>query len=404
MGRFYDALQRAEFGAIAEVKRRSPSAGDLRPDADPASLARDFERHGASAVSILVDRQFAGSLADLSAARAASSVPLLGKGFFRTRKDLADVRDAGADAALLILRDLDDAQASALLDDVNELGLDALVEAHNEEELKRAEDMGAAIIGVNARDLSTFEIDRRSQLELIARAPADRVIVAESAIWSRAQGAAAQLAGADAMLVGSSLMRAPDPGSKLRELISRPLVKTCGITREEDVDAAVEAGADMIGFVLADSPRRAAAPLPVPETVLSVGVFIDEPTDVGTDLVQVYPEEAGHRARDGALVWRGREVAQVLDLPWGQEDATHWTRAAQATGRIMLSGGLAADNVGRAIAEVRPWAVDASRSLEVSPGRKIAWRMRSFVEAARIAGEPPIDGETRVSNEGGGGE
>ncbi len=404
MGRFYDALRRAKFGAIAEVKRRSPSAGDLRPDADPASLARDFERHGASAVSILVDHRFAGSLADLQAARASSSLPLLGKGFFHTRQDLSDLRDAGADAALLILRDLDDAQASALLNDAAELGLDALVEAHNEEELKRAQDMGAAIIGVNARDLSTFDIDRRRQLELIARAPTDRVIVAESAIWSRAQGAAAELAGADAVLVGSALMRAPNPGSKLRELISRPLVKTCGITREEDVDAAVEAGADMIGFVLAESPRRTAAPLPVPETVLSVGVFIDEPADVGTDLVQIYPEEAGHRARDGSIVWRGRDVARVFDLPWGREDPEHWSRAAQASGRIMLSGGLAADNVGRAIAEVRPWAVDASRSLEESPGRKIASRMRSFVQAARLAGEPPIDGETHVSNEGGGAE
>src|SRR5205823_12882081 len=111
------------------------------------------------------------------------------------------------------------------------------------EELARAEKLGAAVIGVNARDLSTFAIDRRAQLELLSKAPRNRIVIAESAIETRAQGAAAELTGANAILVGSTLMRAPDPGAKLAELISRPLVKVCGLTRQEDVDVAVEAGA-----------------------------------------------------------------------------------------------------------------------------------------------------------------
>jgi indole-3-glycerol phosphate synthase/phosphoribosylanthranilate isomerase len=383
MGRFRDALTAAGLGAIAEVKRRSPSAGDLRPDADAAALARSFAESGAAAISILVDERFGGSFADLQAARAATGAPLLAKGFFRDQGDLLQCRIAGADAALLLLRDLDDEHARLMLDGGHALGLDLLVEAHDAAELERAVAMGAGVIGVNARDLATFSIDRAAQLELVARAPRDRVLVAESAIGNRAHAAEAELAGADAVLVGSTLMRAPDPAATLADLIARPLVKVCGLTREEDVAAAAEAGADMAGFVLAESPRRAEAPLPVPETMLSVAVLVGEAEDVGTDLVQLYPEEDGHRARDGVLLRDGEKVATVLDLPWLGEDERHWERAAGVPGRVVLAGGLGPENVAAAVAAVDPWAVDASRSLESSPGIKNHARVRSFVETAR---------------------
>ena len=386
MGRFRDALAEPGLRFIAEVKRRSPSAGDLRPDADPATLARAFEAAGAAAVSILVDERFAGSWEDLRAAREAAWLPLLAKGFFSTREHLAEARAAGADAALLILRDLDDETAARLIGEAGELGLDVLVEAHTAEELGRAELLGAAVIGVNARDLSSFAIDRQTQLELVAQAPRDRVVVAESAVWSRAQGAAAELAGADAVLVGSALMRAPNPAAKLAELLSRPLVKVCGLTREEDVAAASEAGADLAGFVLAESPRRAPGILPVPETMLSVGVFVGRAEETGTDLVQLYPEENGHRAREGALLRGSVEVATVVDLPWLADDPEHWARAAGVAGRVLLAGGLRPENVAAAIEAVHPWAVDASRSLELEPGVKDHERVRAFVAAARAAG------------------
>ena len=382
MGRFRDALAAPGLAGIAEVKRRSPSAGDLRPDAEPAVLARAFEQAGAAAVSILVDERFAGSWHDLRAARAATGLPLLAKGFFSTPKHLAEARSNGADAVLLLLRDLDDLETAKLLAAAGELGLDVLVEAHDEEELARAEALGADVIGINARDLSTFDIDRKAQLELVARAPSDRVVIAESGVHHRAQAAAAELAGADAILVGSALMRAPDPAAKLADLLRRPLVKICGLTREEDVAAAAEAGADLAGFVLAQSPRRADAPLPVPETMLSVGVFVGEPENVDTDLVQLYSEENGHRARDGALLRNGVEVAKVLDLPWLEEDDGHLDRAAAAEGRVLLAGGLGPDNVRAAIERVRPWAVDASRSTEASPGIKDHDKVRAFVEAS----------------------
>jgi indole-3-glycerol phosphate synthase/phosphoribosylanthranilate isomerase len=383
MGRFKDALAQDGLRAIAEVKRRSPSAGDLRPDADPAALAKSFAENGAAAVSILVDERFGGCFQDVAAARAATDVPLLAKGFFDDQGDLLQARVAGADAALLLLRDLDDPQAALMLAGGRELGLDLLVEAHDAEELERAVALGADIIGVNARDLGTFAIDRQAQLELVAAAPRERLIVAESAIGNRAHGAEAELAGADAILVGSTLMRAEDPGAKLAELIARPLVKICGLTRQEDVSAAAEAGADLAGFVLAESPRRAQAPLPVPETMLSVAVCVGEPADAGTDLVQLYPEENGHRARDGVLLREGEAVATVRDLPWLGADERHWEHAAGIGGRVVLAGGLGPENVRAAIEAVHPWCVDASRSLERAPGIKDHAKVRDFVAAAR---------------------
>jgi len=385
MGRFREALSTPALQGIAEVKRRSPSAGELRPDADPAALAAAYERAGAAAVSILVDERFDGSWDDLRAARSAARLPLLAKGFFSTEDDLHSAREAGADAALLILRDLDDESARRLLGAASVLGLDTLVEAHDAAELARAARLDAPVIGINARDLATFTIDRAAQLELVASAPRDRIVVAESGIESRAHGAAAELAGADAILVGSALMRAPGPAVKLAQLLSRPLVKVCGLTRPEDVAAAAEAGADMAGFVLAEaSPRRVSGVLPVPDTMLSVAVEVGESSGEDADLVQLYPREEGKvRGRDAVLLREGREVAKVLDLPWQEADSAHLERARAADGRIMLAGGLGPDNVRAAIESVRPWAVDASSALESAPGIKDHARVRAYVTAAR---------------------
>ena len=385
-GRFRDSLAAPGLGAIAEVKRRSPSAGDLRPDADPARLAAQFANAGAAAISILVDERFGGSLEHLKAARAATTAPLLAKGFFTEELDLLKLKLAGADAALIILRDVDDQQAGGLLSYARELGIETLVEAHDANELHRAVALGAEVIGVNARDLSTFEIDRLAQLELVARiGEHEAVVVAESGVHTRAQGAAAELAGADAILVGSALMQADDPPAKLRELISRPLVKVCGLTRPDDVDAAVEAGADMLGFILAEqSPRRAPGVLDVPDDRLSVAVFVGEAGDAGADLVQLYQREEGRvRGRDAVLLRAGKTVAHVIDLPWDEPDPLHLQRAAASAGRVMLAGRLGPDNVREAVRAVNPWAVDAASQLEAEPGIKDHEKVRAFVAAAR---------------------
>jgi phosphoribosylanthranilate isomerase len=179
-------------------------------------------------------------------------------------------------------------------------------------------------------------------------------------------------------------MRAPDPGAKLAELISRPLVKVCGLTRDEDVEVAVDAGADLVGFILArETPRRAPRVLDVPDTVLSVAVFVEDVDETPADLVQLYERENGHRGKDAVLLREGLEVARVVDLPWDTEDPGHIARAASLGGRVMLAGGLSPDNVRAAIDAVHPWAVDASSSLESSPGIKDEAKVRAFVEAAR---------------------
>src|SRR5205823_4552619 len=203
---------------------------DLRPDADPARLAAQFANAGAAAISILVDERFGGSLDDLKAARAATTAPLLAKGFFTEELDLLKLKVAGAEAALVILRDVDDQRAAALLSYAHELGIETLVEAHDANDLHRAVALGAEVIGV---------------------------------------------------------------------------------------DAAVEAGADMLGFILAEhSPRRAPGVLPVPDDRLSVAVFVDEAEEAGADLVQLYQREEGRvRGRDAVLLRAGEPVAYVVDLP-----------------------------------------------------------------------------------------
>jgi phosphoribosylanthranilate isomerase len=162
-------------------------------------------------------------------------------------------------------------------------------------------------------------------------------------------------------------------------------VKVCGLTRREDVDVAVDAGADMLGFILAEqSPRRASEVLPVPDDRLSVAVFVGEAEEAGSDLVQLYRREEGRvRGRDAVLLRAGEAVAQVVDLPWDEQDPLHLQRAVAVEGRVMLAGRLGPDNVREAVRAVRPWAVDAASKLEAEPGIKDHDKVRAFVAAAR---------------------
>jgi len=218
MGRFRDALAGPRLAGIAEIKRRSPSAGDLRPNADPAGLAADFERAGAAAVSVLVDERFAGSTADLVAARAAADAPLLAKGFFSSEEQLVEMKEAGADAVLLLLRDLDDPRAAGLMAEAGRLGLDTLVEAHDAAELERALELDAEVIGINNRNLDEGTVDISTTYELMPDVPAGKTVVAESGISGREELEELDRVGVDAVLIGGALMSAPDPEAKTREL------------------------------------------------------------------------------------------------------------------------------------------------------------------------------------------
>jgi indole-3-glycerol phosphate synthase len=209
---FAGALRAADrLAVVAEVKRRSPSKGDLTPDLDPAAVARQYAEGGASCLSVLTDRDwFGGSPDDLQAARAAVSLPVLRKDFTVAPADVCDARIMGADAVLLIVAALADAELADLHALAGELGLDALVEVHDEAELDRAQAVGATLVGVNQRDLVTFEVDTQRAERVAARIPGTVVRVAESGIRGPDDAARLHAAGYDAVLVGESLVTASD--------------------------------------------------------------------------------------------------------------------------------------------------------------------------------------------------
>lgn len=204
---------------IAEIKRASPSRGDLAEIPDPAHLAGLYETGGASAISVLTEqRRFQGSLDDLRAVRAAVGLPVLRKDFVATPYQVFEARAAGADLVLLIVGALEQSLLVELHDLVRQLGMTPLVEAHSADELARAGDVGARLVGVNARDLTTFDLDRDLFGRLVDRFPADAVRVAESAVLTPADVAHYRAAGADAVLVGEALVTG-DPVARLRAFL-----------------------------------------------------------------------------------------------------------------------------------------------------------------------------------------
>jgi len=217
---FAAALRRDdEVAVISEVKRRSPGAGDIRPGLNASGLALMYEEGGASAISVLTDEEyFGGSLDDLRAVRGQVSLPVLRKDFVIDPIQVKEARGAGADCVLLIVRILDDEQLAELLSSARELGMAALVEVHDEEELDRALQVGAGVVGVNNRDLSTFETRLETTLEMVGRIPGDVVLVSESGIRTGENVARLGRAGVDAVLVGESLLRQADPGAAVAEL------------------------------------------------------------------------------------------------------------------------------------------------------------------------------------------
>jgi indole-3-glycerol phosphate synthase len=219
---FIAALRGGRPALIAEVKRASPSAGSIAADADPIELATAYADGGAAAISVLTEpRHFAGALADLEAVRLTVQLPVLRKDFLVHPAQVIEARANGADAVLLIAACLTDEELTALLALSSDLGMSALVETHADDELDRALASGAEVIGVNARDLETLEVDSASALDRLARIPPGRVAVMESGIRDRADVEAAVDAGASAILVGEALMRASDPRAAVRELIGR---------------------------------------------------------------------------------------------------------------------------------------------------------------------------------------
>jgi indole-3-glycerol phosphate synthase len=207
---------------IAEFKRRSPSRGWINRDADAAVVASAYQAAGAAAISVLTDTPFfGGSLDDLRRARASVDIPVLRKDFIIDPYQVAEARAAGADALLLIVSALRQDDLVGLLAEVRRLGMEALVETHDRHEVERALAADARVIGVNHRDLRTFQVDMTLAATMRPLIPSDRLLVAESGIRTADDVGRMQGAGVDAILVGETLMREPDPGSALRRLLDR---------------------------------------------------------------------------------------------------------------------------------------------------------------------------------------
>jgi len=421
---------------IAEVKRASPSKGLLAPDLDPVALARTYETHGAAMISVLTEPHFfLGAPAYLTAIKKAVHVPVLCKDFIIDDYQVYAARAWGADVILLICAILSDEQLRRLLDIARSLHMRCLVEVHSADETRRAVSAGAMLIGVNSRDLATFNMNPYLIRELRPLIPRDRVIVAESGIHSAADARRLARYDIQAMLVGESLVKAGDVPGQMQALLKgandSTQVKICGLRTKEHLNAAIEAGADLLGlvfyplshrYILPEQARSlldssvhfsSARPEAAPDLV---GVFVNEDAafindvaqQVGLQFVQLHGDEPPEycakinrpvikalRLQNGAdsmlinayhkAVWR-----VMLDTPtpqWGGTGETHdWqlARAVARTTSIILAGGLTPENVAEAIRQVHPWGIDVSSGVETNRQKDTA-KIRMFVENARFA-------------------
>jgi len=439
---------RSRPNIIAEFKRRSPSKGPIKSPADPVATAQTYESAGAAAISVLTEEDyFDGSLDDLRSVRGASRLPVLRKDFIFDEYQVYESAAAGADALLLIVAALDDQTLNRLLKlTENELGMDALVEVHNQSELDRAVACGARLIGVNNRDLRTFEVSVATSHLLARAAPENTILVSESGLMP-ADVRELRSVGYSGFLVGETFMRAADPAKAIRDFVGEPkplaprsvFVKICGITNVEDARAAVAAGADMLGFnfyrpsprfIEPDTARKIIAAIRA-ETrselarVTILGVFVNESAGTvnriaersGLDGIQLHGDETMEYCRElkehapqrfalkvvranGAIDFSELSLyaadAFMLDaydpkLRGGTGQTADWTLAREAARqlpRLFLAGGLSPGNVSEAIATVQPYAVDACSALELSPGKKDHARVREFVAAVRAVKLP----------------
>ena len=399
---------------ILEIKKASPSAGAIRPSADPAAIARGYGGV-ADALSVLCDGPyFGGSLDDLAAARAHFDGPILAKDFFIDPRQVVEARLAGADAVLVMLSLLDDAAARAIIAEARRLDMDALVEVHDEAEMRRAVALGAPLIGINNRDLRDLSIDL-STTERLARLAPDRVLVSESGILGR-NDVDRLSSHVDAFLIGSSLMSAGDPAQAARELVFGR-TKLCGLNRAADLQAARPAA--FAGFVFVPgSPRHVTAEEAAPlagtarrSGMLPVGIFRDAPVRVVTDIatllnlhaVQLHGHEDVEYVRalrrelhDGVEIWTALSVGReplvsrggdrlVFDnANGGSGQSFDWSmiEGHRELGAALVAGGIGPHNV-RGARRLGGFAIDVGSAVDQRPGRKSPEKIAALFDALR---------------------
>jgi indole-3-glycerol phosphate synthase/phosphoribosylanthranilate isomerase len=401
---------------ILEIKKASPSGGAIRPGADPAVLARGYSGV-ADALSVLCDGpHFGGSLDDLSAARAEFDGPILAKDFFIDVRQVAEARIAGADAILVMLSLLDDAAARAMIAEARRFGMDALVEVHDEIEMRRALALGAPLIGINNRDLRDLSVDLATT-ERLARLAPDRILVSESGINDQADVERLALF-VGGFLIGSSLMRSADPAQAARALIFGR-AKLCGLACGTDIRAARPAA--FAGFVFVPgSPRHVTAQEAAPLAgvarkagMLPVGVFRDAPSRIVSDLatlmnlhaVQLHGHEDVEYVRSlrqqllpeceiwtalsvgrEPLVGRGGDRLVFDNAGGGSGRSFDWRLVERhpELPRALLAGGVGRHNA-RAARAFGAYAIDVGSALDARPGAKSPEKIAALFEALRPA-------------------
>lgn len=421
---FRASLNRARSrpAIIAEVKRASPSKGKLRSAVSGAELAAVYSQY-ADAISVVVDKRFFnGSYSLLAAVSKRARVPVLAKDFIIDEYQIYNARRHGADAVLLIAALLDAKQLASFIRTARKLGMDAVVEVHNEAELKGVLKTKASIIGINNRSLRTLKVNMNTTARLARKIPRSKrkklVVISESGFSARAD--VERVAGcADAALIGTALMRSQRIASTLKELSGKPLLKVCGITSLGDARAAVAAGADLLGFNFFPgsprcvSPKQASAIIKkIPDSVHAVGVFVNEKKSnikklirfCRLDIVQLHGDEKPPACKGfGVPVIKAFRIGHGHGLGQINKYKTDFilldTRVSGAHGgtgralpkavlkgaaklrgkrRVFLAGGLAVRNVRRAAALAKPYAVDVCSGVERKKGKKDSGKMKKF--------------------------
>lgn len=413
--------KRSERAVIAEFKRASPSKGDINAGACPQAQSLKYEKNGACAISVLTEPDFfKGSLKDLRAVSQAVAIPILCKDFIVDPIQVDFAKISGADAILLIAGILDQSQLNQLYMYARSLDLDVLVEAHNQLELMKALKLKEAVIGINNRNLRTFETDIKVTERLMALIPRNRLVVSESGIKSSADMDRLVKRGAHAFLVGESLMTSQDQDF-LRAFTgydSKCRIKMCGLRRISDVRIANELHVDYVGFVFASSKRQVSVETAksliaeLDPSIRSVGVFVDKAKEdvvriaeiCGLDIVQLHGQEVVENYDINRPVWKSIAVKAdqpVHDPPHipgasGLVYDTFHKNMAGGTGKSFLwekalpdnqgyrisAGGLHEGNVKDCIETLRPDVVDISSGIE-SGAYKDPEKMRSFVKVVR---------------------
>ena len=406
---------------VLEIKKASPSQGAIRGTAEPTAIARGYAGV-ADALSVLTDGPFfGGSTGDLAAARAAFDGPILAKDFFIDPRQVAEARIAGADAILVMLSLLDDDSARAMISEARRLGMDALVEAHDEAEMRRALALGAPLIGINNRDLCDLSVDLGTTERLASLAP-DRLLISESGIENR--GDVARLAPrVDGFLVGTSLMRAADPSLAARELVFGR-VKLCGLNSRDDFEDAQPAA--FAGFVFVPgSPRHLTADEAAPlaglarkSGILPVGVFRDAPLNVVADIatllnlhaVQLHGAEDVEYVRSlrrqlsgdceiwtalsvgrDSLVGRGGDRILFDNADGGSGRMFDWARVRghPELGRAIVAGGIGIANALSA-SRFGAYAIDVGSAVDRIPGMKSPGKIRDLFASLRTPARQDI--------------